>query len=1156
MRKIILSILITVLTAVSVGTPAFAAGKPKPTNMFVDAGHEYVSDGMRLEMGFQAGNGNTLIATSYQYEYNYNMRSKGFGVQYIELGTCPSQNMLKKTNIGSGWCTAGAYANNMCVIFLSTMNPHIKEEVGGANTEGPTEKIIPDVRGFYYSTDGGRTFAKGTSFPSYARVDGSHYRTIPGFMITDIQYHNGMWVATSDDLSSVSSTPYPMAFWSSDGVNWNIANTPTGINGIYDVNYINNVWTGWASNTQPLFSMDGKNWSTGTLDAPKLPQHWVDFNKTAQSYDLRDVNVPDYRDGQSEENYQLTRWSNNIEIYEGHVVEGNGKFYKVINEVVFDLYESTRVVDEVNPVIYSTDDGITWKRGKEISLPIVQSNYMLSGYDGSSLRFSGTLLNDKIQNVMHVDFVNGVWLIEANNLLYYSKDNCNTWNAYTSDYPVIPVTVKEGNTRKEIKWLVGTSSRSWRHETGYDFAIPMMFLKGSGSLLLSPDPIEYETDYSEPYSSKWLYYSEDGKSELVPDIGWNYHGRNTQNDIRHAWAPISLGDYFVRVDPAESGKMYVAKASGPHNWVRTSDNSSHWLECTCDECRKKPEGKTVRFLEPHKFMVEKDDTRHTLTCKSCNKVVAQNHQMETKYNEFEHWNVCPVCNYEGKHENHSWATRFDEYAHWSGCSGCGYMSGGREAHSLVQKKDKDYHWSECVGCGYVSKKEAHRWEWVSDGTNHWQVCAVCHEEKGNVSPHDSNLELHHDDAHHWKECPTCHKKKNIVEHKWFVKQNEVQHWNECKCGATLDCENHVMDTYGADASQHWEKCSVCGYEGGRSDHDLVRESNAAKHWLRCRVCDTTINEMPHTWELKADSAGHWYGCSACGMTTTREPHRFVTQNDGNGSWKVCAVCGEKKRLMISSSINEASGLVLGRHKYLTPDMVVTEYKIRTVEGKSVRCFPIKLTAVPTEGGYLTGYAKLSTGQVFPIFWEDTHTTISHAGGTGYCYIDSKQLNVSEKYGTLTVTVFEYANADLSEQICKDTRAVPIAIDVDGPITHIRIDRQNRNVSINSRDALSGVDLIQYAIEIAGNGNEALSYVPYTGEFTMPENGVQLHVKATDKIGNASVSSSVILDYNRPGGGGTEGGDGGGVAPPEHDFGPGNSHFRTALFDTYIIGGLR
>ena len=175
--------------------------------------------------------------------------------------------------------------------------------------------------------------------------------------------------------------------------------------------------------------------------------------------------------------------------------------------------------------------------------------------------------------------------------------------------------------------------------------------------------------------------------------------------------------------------------------------------------------------------------------------------------------------------------------------------------------------------------------------------------------------------------------------------------------------------------------------------------------------------------------------------------------------------------------------------------------------QSLAGIAVEVEAYPASHGYLFGYAKLSTGQRFPIYWDDAATaTVSANGGSGRFCVDAETLTSSVKNGSITVTVAEYETEELSKVLHRDSMSTPITIDVNGHTVNISMASITYKITITAKDAISGVAAVKYAIK--------------------PDNTKQIIVEATDKLGNVSTTESTILDGSGGTGGGGAGGPGG------------------------------
>lgn len=281
----------------------------------------------------------------------------------------------------------------------------------------------------------------------------------------------------------------------------------------------------------------------------------------------------------------------------------------------------------------------------------------------------------------------------------------------------------------------------------------------------------------------------------------------------------------------------------------------------------------------------------------------------------------------------------------------------------------------------------------------------------------------------------------------------------------------------------------------------------------------------------------------------------ITGNNSSGSGSSSGGGGGVPGL-ITDSILVIDGYMLGKDKYISisPDGRTEEardYVTATIGGTTKRVLPVKIEATPASGGYLAGYAKLSTGQICTIYWDETAlTTVSSSGGTGTFYIEPDALTSSAKNGSVTVQVSEYENADATGKILhRDSVRSPITIDVDGPVVNISLDPVTEKITINARDAVTGLgktaegnDLVTYCL-VDGSDNRSEVYL-YTGPFSLPAGTKQVVVFAEDKCGNTSTTESANLN-------GTGGGSGGSGTNSEM-FKP-SYYYRTSMFNYWLLG---
>lgn len=145
-----------------------------------------------------------------------------------------SNGIWKSTDEGKTWSKIIAHASTST--FKHLIYVQDKDILVGASDSG-----------LYYSSDRGNSWYSNSSSGS-----NSFYR---------VHYENGLFVASSTNAG---------IWYSENGIDWTRSvNTPTYC---YDISYLNGVWVvvnGGSTNIFPLWwSIDGKNWSSGTGDLP------------------------------------------------------------------------------------------------------------------------------------------------------------------------------------------------------------------------------------------------------------------------------------------------------------------------------------------------------------------------------------------------------------------------------------------------------------------------------------------------------------------------------------------------------------------------------------------------------------------------------------------------------------------------------------------------------------------------------------------------------------------------------------------------------------------------------------------------------------------------------------------------------------------------
>lgn len=237
-----------------------------------------------------------------------------------------------------------------------------------------------------------------------------------------------------------------------------------------------------------------------------------------------------------------------------------------------------------------------------------------------------------------------------------------------------------------------------------------------------------------------------------------------------------------------------------------------------------------------------------------------------------------VCNHVYSDE---WTSNVD--GHYKVCTISGCTSKTNEArHEWTHACDTD-----CNVCGFTREIE-HPYDttkWVTDGTNHWLVCAT----------------------------EGCNETANLAKH----------------TGGTADCKNKAVCDICKESYGELGGHTLTYHVGQSADHS---NTGVAEHWI-CDIChkyfnnaagtnqieqeDTVINKIPHSYnaEWSHDTTQHWKECgcgnkaelgdhvydNACDITCICGYTRTITHSwnaeylyNEDGHWIECSVCGEKK----------------------------------------------------------------------------------------------------------------------------------------------------------------------------------------------------------------------------------------------------------------------
>ena len=301
------------------------------------------------------------------------------------------------------------------------------------------------------------------------------------------------------------------------------------------------------------------------------------------------------------------------------------------------------------------------------------------------------------------------------------------------------------------------------------------------------------------------------------------------------------------------------------------DGTSHWHECTDDDCPNREE--SINDKAAHVYDDDADTT-------------------------------CDVCGYERtvtppshEHSYGDWSR--DGTNHWHECTDddCPNREesiNDKAAHVYTDDAD-----TTCDVCGYertvTPPPHEHSYgDWRKDGTSHWHECTDddCPDREESIK--DKAAHVYTDDAD--TTCDTCGYERTITppahEHRYGDwRKDGTNHWHECTDADCPNREESIKDkaahVYTDDADT---TCDTCGYErtitppAHKHRYGDWRK-DGTNHWHECTDAD-----CPNREESIKDKAAHVYDndadttCNTCGYERTVTPpaHEHIVTFDGNG----------------------------------------------------------------------------------------------------------------------------------------------------------------------------------------------------------------------------------------------------------------------------------
>ncbi len=347
---------------------------------------------------------------------------------------------------------------------------------------------------------------------------------------------------------------------------------------------------------------------------------------------------------------------------------------------------------------------------------------------------------------------------------------------------------------------------------------------------------------------------------------------------------------------------------------QTFELNNHCADCTdptkCAECGAAYAGENIAHDVDWNGPMLYNETDHWRVCKDC----GQTFEINNHCADCTDPTKCNACGaaYAGENITHNidWSQpQYNGVNHWFTCKDC-HQKVNESVHTASCTEP-----TKCIGCGapYTGSDLSHDVDWDDpkcDATNHWYVCAKCHNQvymnKHNVSCRDltkcaecgtaytdDNVQhsisfegLRYDENNHWHICDDCQE---------IVYFNE--HYATCKyptkcaeCGVAYGGDNvsHCVDMDKAkyNADEHWYICEDCGEITQQSEHYA-----SCLNPTKCAECgiaysgDSVQHNVPFS-SVQHDETNHWYICDDCHEIIDKNEHYAACKEPGK-----CAECG-------------------------------------------------------------------------------------------------------------------------------------------------------------------------------------------------------------------------------------------------------------------------
>ena len=277
--------------------------------------------------------------------------------------------------------------------------------------------------------------------------------------------------------------------------------------------------------------------------------------------------------------------------------------------------------------------------------------------------------------------------------------------------------------------------------------------------------------------------------------------------------------------------------------------------------------------------------------------------------------------------------------------------------------------------GRITIHRNHTWNedvWASDAATHWRPCVFegC-DKRDSEAAHTPGEDYASDSGGHWQRCTVCGSETGRTAHSAAGEygHNETNHWETCVCGRKLDSEEaHTLgEDYRFDSDGHWQMCMVCGYKTGRAAH--IYDDGR----------DTECNDCGYVRTINPGDSG---GSSSGGSAPSTYPVKIEKTEHGK----------------ISASPSDASSgtritlTVTPDEGYVTSALTVTDRSGKTIVltqaggGKYTFVMPSGSVSVRAEFDRIAGGSEACLRDSSCPIWPftDADTTAWYHDGVHYC----------------------------------------------------------------------------------------------------------------------------------------------------------------------------